>query len=63
MVTLLINHYFISMMKLHEFVSGVKLITLNFETIIDNGHKLKVHNYVYKRNSLPKSQKKKKKKP
>ncbi len=54
MVTLLINHYFISMIKLHEFANGVKLITLNFETILDNGHKLRVHDYVSKRNIPPK---------
>jgi hypothetical protein len=45
-------------MKLHEFASGVKLITLIFEIIIDNGHKLRVHNYVSKRNNPLKCPKK-----
>ncbi len=54
MVTLLINHYFISMIKLYEFANGVKLVTLNFETILHNGHKLRVHDYVSKRNIPPK---------
>jgi hypothetical protein len=42
------------MIKLYEFANGVKLVTLNFETILHNGHKLRVHDYVSKRNILPK---------